>query len=200
MLKHVKSNSNSNMLDTKYLKHEVELTQRHQEIILRREALLNGTEAFYDDKDDKSGSFIGTYNNAIERNQLLLQDMRQFSEEMKMKKRAKEDPRFTTLKNNYWSMVKNIFPVWSEEMREYKRRRNTPRSNRSVSEEASELDLMPENGYNLDISEADFSNLSPPQTGRSSKSVTIDPNLPESKSSTKEKKKKKGLFGLKSPR
>ena len=85
---------------------------------------------------------------------------------------------------NYWTMVKSVFPVWSEEMREFKRRRNE-RQSVEASEDfdvGSPGDLPPLSSR----SQASLSQTHSDPGGlhTSNKSVSIDPILPRYKTNT----------------
>jgi len=103
------------MTEDEWLQKELALSQRHEELVLCRETILRGTERFYDEQKNKSSSFISDIKKARQRNKALLQDVTGCLEELRQQRTHVGTPKFNTLKNNYWSMVKNVFPVWMDE-------------------------------------------------------------------------------------
>ncbi|XP_074655013.1 uncharacterized protein LOC141908740 [Tubulanus polymorphus] len=172
----------------KWLKRDLELKRKHEEITARREALLSGLEAYYDKKTEKTDYFIGSFTAANERNHQIRKDLEQFGRDMKFKARAPEDPRFTTMKNNYWSMVKNVFPVWSEELREYKQKRRQQQDPIFTSPRRSSR------SPDLADDDVNIPATSLPNTARSAKSVSIDENLPKYNKTAENLKRRKAVI------
>ncbi|KAK2191405.1 hypothetical protein NP493_53g09030 [Ridgeia piscesae] len=106
----------------KWLAKEVELNQRHEELLMRREAILRGAETYYDTQDDRAASFISDYSKAMTRNKQLLEDIKQCEANLSDDVSEPDHTNFGILKKNYWSMVKSIFPVWYADQLKYEQR------------------------------------------------------------------------------
>ncbi|KAI0212531.1 hypothetical protein LSAT2_002544 [Lamellibrachia satsuma] len=116
----------SNKCVEKWLAKEVELNQRHEDLLMRREAILRGAETYYDTKDDRAASFISDYAKAMTRNKHLLADIKRCQADLTEEVCGPDHSNFHILKKNYWSMVKSIFPVWYEEqLRQQQRSKST---------------------------------------------------------------------------
>ncbi|XP_013393590.1 uncharacterized protein C3orf14 homolog [Lingula anatina] len=101
-----------------YVKKELRLNMKHEQILAQRQALLNGTEAYYDSRQKRASEFVSSYNRAMERNQRLREEIHNCMRGMQKEKRRarKEDSEFENLKDNYWNMVKKCLPKWEEEL------------------------------------------------------------------------------------
>ncbi|XP_067946979.1 centrosomal protein 15-like [Watersipora subatra] len=101
--------------DEHILREEQELNIRHQKLLAAREALLYGTP----DPDklnrtstlDRKNEF-----SAAQRNKKLLEDLRKTKAKMTRNSRfhATKAKRLSNISNNYWSMVRNLQPLWEQ--------------------------------------------------------------------------------------
>ncbi|KAK2161578.1 hypothetical protein LSH36_114g01028 [Paralvinella palmiformis] len=98
----------------KWVDMELELSRKHEEIIMRREALLRGTECYFSSEDLQASSFIVDIRKAEERNENLMRNINESLTNIR-RDRNTNSPGFETITKNYWSMVKSIFPVWYEQ-------------------------------------------------------------------------------------
>lgn len=106
----------------KWLQKELELNRKHEEILMRREAMLRGTETYYDSQEQRSSSFIADFSKAKSRNEEFLQGLDDLSQCLKEDLMTARSPKFNTVRNNYWTMVRNMFPEWHNEYQEYVQR------------------------------------------------------------------------------
>ncbi|CAH1777520.1 unnamed protein product [Owenia fusiformis] len=112
-------------MEAYWFQKEIELEQKHEELVLKREALLRGTEAYYDKQAKQASSFITNYKKSDDRNEQLIEDFKKVRHNLQGLN-CGEDQRFTRLKNNYWAMVKNVYHVWIQEQRDYMQRHHLP--------------------------------------------------------------------------
>lgn len=104
-------------MDDKWAEKELILNQKHLELLKRREALLQGSERYYDFSLKQPASFIFDIGKAMARNKQLMEEINLSMDQLI--RENQESTKFNLIKNNYWTMVRNVFPVWYSEMREY---------------------------------------------------------------------------------
>jgi len=122
---HVKSSDPTKVWSfqsNRWMDEELKLIQQHEQLLKRREALLSTTERYFDVNIQTSQSFIRDIHEATERNGILLQDVSERLDYIKQCNRSKSK-KLDMLKNNYWLMVEQVFPVWLEDVQEYEERK-----------------------------------------------------------------------------
>ncbi|XP_053379317.1 uncharacterized protein C3orf14-like [Mercenaria mercenaria] len=95
---------------------EMQLVRLHEEILSRREALLNCSLAYNQTQNTGTLNGAQTSEQAYIRNHRLLQDIRGAKEEVYDSLNAAPTPRFMTLQKNYWAMVKSQVPMWEQDL------------------------------------------------------------------------------------
>ena len=100
--------------------HELALNQRHEIIIARREHLLGGIDGFKSHKEKNNAAKTRAQEN-IERNKQWRWDLKtkqqQLSDQANMSTECTNS--FYSLKDNYWSMVKQVYPIWQREYTDF---------------------------------------------------------------------------------
>ncbi|XP_038071684.1 uncharacterized protein C3orf14-like [Patiria miniata] len=112
------------------LQKEVELNEKHEEILARREALLRQAEIRLGDSQDLSASVAHHWNQAKQRNQDLIEEIVQCQTDAKIQAARPLSVTLTTLKEKYWNMVEQEMPEWKEEVKKAKKDRSNPPSAR----------------------------------------------------------------------
>ncbi|XP_060591868.1 centrosomal protein 15 kDa-like [Ruditapes philippinarum] len=110
---------------------EMQLVRLHEEILSRREALMNCSLAYSQSQNNMTLTGTLTTEQAFIRNQKLLKDIKVAKEDVYESLNAAPTPRFMTLQKNYWSMVKSQVPMWEQDIgieRPTKERTTTPRA------------------------------------------------------------------------
>ncbi|XP_064611551.1 uncharacterized protein LOC135475556 [Liolophura sinensis] len=105
-----------------WVQREIQLNQLHEEILAQREALLHFSEDHVGGQEVPERDESDLVKKASERNKNLLQDIATAQSKLTEDGRRPVSPRFTTLQNNYSVMVKNVSPVWEEELLDYKQK------------------------------------------------------------------------------
>ncbi|XP_022091340.1 uncharacterized protein C3orf14-like [Acanthaster planci] len=115
----------------RWLQKELELNEKHEEILARREALLRQAEIRLGDSQDLSASVAHHWGQAKQRNQELLEEIAQCQTDAKIQAAKPLSVALTTLKERYWDMVEKEMPEWKEEVKKAaKRDRSNPPSAR----------------------------------------------------------------------
>ncbi|ESO91181.1 hypothetical protein LOTGIDRAFT_203100 [Lottia gigantea] len=129
-----------------WIEREIQLNILHEELLEQRESLLKNTKNYFQEQSTRLGpgsSFRPDItNNATLRNRSLLEDIECLEDKIDQDINKVDTSRFITLKNNYWSMVKGLLPIWEETVgmstKDLKsspqpRRRRTPQANRRIT-------------------------------------------------------------------
>lgn len=108
---------------------EMQLVRLHEEILSRREALLNCSSSYNRSQGLRHGGETTTSEQAYLRNHRLLQDIRKAKQEVQDALNTSPTPRFMTLQKNYWAMVKSQVPMWEQDLgiTRHQTTRSTPR-------------------------------------------------------------------------
>ncbi|XP_033641276.1 uncharacterized protein C3orf14-like isoform X1 [Asterias rubens] len=114
----------------RWLQKEIELNQKHEEILVRREALLKQTELRLGDTQELSASVAHHWGQAKQRNQELIQEIVQCQTEARIQSARPSSFQLTALKERYWEMVEKETPKWKEEVKKAKRDKINPPSAR----------------------------------------------------------------------
>ncbi|KAL8574854.1 hypothetical protein ACOMHN_044876 [Nucella lapillus] len=85
--------------------------------LLQREALLH-TSGSYLRHSSGSAQSTATMNpaEASIRNARLLKDIENLNQDLKEELNTVPSPKFVTLQNNYWSMVRGLLPLWEQSL------------------------------------------------------------------------------------
>ncbi|KAL4221551.1 hypothetical protein ACF0H5_019808 [Mactra antiquata] len=94
---------------------EMQLVRLHEEILSKREALLNCSLAYSQSQFSQTLSEANSLEHALVRNHKLLQDIKLAKNEAELSLNMSPTPRFMTLQKNYWSMVKSQVPMWEQD-------------------------------------------------------------------------------------
>ncbi|XP_059154819.1 centrosomal protein 15 kDa-like [Physella acuta] len=100
----------------KWTNRELQLTILHEEIINKREALLRTSKNFLQ-KTPLQDLPLNNVDAAI-RNDRLLKDINQVEAVLNDSLFEAQSPKFAYLQANYWSMVKNMYPIWQKSLDE----------------------------------------------------------------------------------
>ncbi|KAK7093846.1 hypothetical protein V1264_007533 [Littorina saxatilis] len=96
---------------------ENQLNLLHQEILMRREGLLHtsGNSLRQSTHSLASTGTVGPADASI-RNARLLKDVELLNQTLQEELNMAPSPRFVTLQNNYWSMVRGLLPLWEQSL------------------------------------------------------------------------------------
>ncbi|PAA73698.1 hypothetical protein BOX15_Mlig012448g2 [Macrostomum lignano] len=100
---------------------EIQLQQRHEEILARRSALMSGREAFYDTKTGFPEVFIGSDAQARRRNEEIFDSLKSIRQDLQQTS-TEGDETLKRLRTAYLQSVQNSMPQWIDQLREFKLR------------------------------------------------------------------------------
>ncbi|KAH3827312.1 uncharacterized protein C3orf14-like [Dreissena polymorpha] len=95
---------------------EMQLVRLHEEILSKREALLNCSISYHQSQELRSKQLTVTSEEAYIRKHTLLQDIRKSQTEVFESLNSAPSPRFMTLQKNYWAMVRSQVPMWEQDL------------------------------------------------------------------------------------
>ncbi|KAK6177593.1 hypothetical protein SNE40_015663 [Patella caerulea] len=93
---------------------EMQLNRLHEEILAKRESLLRTSTNYFKQQNHTGRDRLNITNNATLRNKSLIEDIEELEDEIIAENDEGPAPKFLLLKNNYWSMVKGMLPLWEE--------------------------------------------------------------------------------------
>ncbi|CAD5111069.1 DgyrCDS418 [Dimorphilus gyrociliatus] len=110
-----------------WLEKELELNRKYDELLQRREALLRGTERYFDSQMRKSFSFVSSYEKARERNNQICARIEELSQDT-FEINLEDTPKFKTVRKNYLAMMRKTYQLWCDESydKSYRRGSHTP--------------------------------------------------------------------------
>ncbi|KAL3862002.1 hypothetical protein ACJMK2_008008, partial [Sinanodonta woodiana] len=99
-----------------WIDREMQLSRLHEEILARREALINCSITYHQSQGLRTRPGTHNLSEARERNRILLRDIGRTQMNLYQEFLSPPSPRFTTLQKNYWAMVKSQLPLWEQDM------------------------------------------------------------------------------------
>jgi len=98
---------------TKWLAREAQLSQKHEEILAKREMLLAASESLVGTQQQKLQLSIDGIQKAKARNDQLVKELETLQSGLKKKASlSSSDAEFIGLQESYWKMVEEEFPRW----------------------------------------------------------------------------------------
>lgn len=96
---------------------EEQLNLLHQEILMKQEALLHTSSTLLclGPHGTMTASLASPVDASV-RNAKLLKDINSLDQELRAHLNSVPSPRFVTLQNNYWSMVRSLLPLWKQSL------------------------------------------------------------------------------------
>ncbi|XP_078360654.1 centrosomal protein 15-like [Oculina patagonica] len=98
---------------TKWLAREAQLSQKHEEILGKREMLLAANESLVGTQQKKLQITAEDFQRTKARNDQLVKELEALQSGLEKKAhRASKDAEFIGLQESYWKMVEQEFPRW----------------------------------------------------------------------------------------
>lgn len=102
----------SENLDESALTKEIALNHRHEEILAKRELLLQSRESLINSKTDQVQVTVGDWHKAKERNEQLIRELEEIYHGLQRAAHTPDDATFVGMRDSYWKMVEEEHPRW----------------------------------------------------------------------------------------
>eukprot|EP00057_Strongylocentrotus_purpuratus_P001458 XP_001199146.1 PREDICTED: uncharacterized protein C3orf14 [Strongylocentrotus purpuratus] len=108
-------------METQLLEREIELNMKHEDIVSRREFLLQKSTENLNNQEVFQSSAASFRNRALKRNKKLIQDIDTCKESIKKSLGRPQPTELVTLKEKYWAMIEEELPAWKSDVKSAKK-------------------------------------------------------------------------------
>ncbi|XP_035697144.1 uncharacterized protein C3orf14-like [Branchiostoma floridae] len=112
--------------EEKWLAREIQLSQKHAELLAKREQLLHLSQSELNSSEHRAKVHQAHWTHVQQRNKQLLQDIKRSQVEMKDIARQPPNVKFTELQTMYWTTVQDQLPQWKKQMKDKGPTSNSP--------------------------------------------------------------------------